>query len=76
MSDLLDRLQDMVIFKHDDMSVAQKAIDYIEAQAARIAKLEAALNDITARLLETFPGLKNLPPIQKTTAALKGGKDE
>lgn len=30
MNDLLERLQDMVIFKHDDLSVAQEAIDRIE----------------------------------------------
>ena len=44
MSNLLDRLQDMVAFKHDDMSVAKEAIDHIETQAARIAELEAALS--------------------------------
>lgn len=48
MSDLLDSLQDMVAFKHDDMSVAKEAIDHIETQAARIAKLEAALLSIAS----------------------------
>ena len=37
--DLLERLRDMVMFKHDDMGVAQEAID-------RIEDLEAALQDM------------------------------
>ena len=50
MSNLLDRLQDMVDFKHDDMDVAREAIEEIvkleaqhEEQAAEIARLRAAI---------------------------------
>lgn len=46
MSDLLDRLQDMVYLKYDDMNAAREAIHHIESQAARIAELEAALQDM------------------------------
>ncbi len=46
MSDLLDRLQDMVYVKYDDMNAAREAIHYIKTQAARIAELEAALSSI------------------------------
>jgi len=46
MSDLLDRLQDMVDFKHDDMDVAREAIEEITRLRARVAELETALQFI------------------------------
>jgi len=71
MSDLLDSLQDMVAFKHDDMSVAKEAINHIETQAARIAKLEAALQDMSKHVWRG--DWDKLKP--ETRALLPGGKD-
>ena len=62
MSDLLDRLQNMVDFKHDDMDVAREAIEEIvkleaqhDEQAATIARLWAKREALQARVakLET-----------------------
>ena len=57
MSDLLDRLQDMVDFKHDDMDVAREAIEEIvkleaqhNEQAATIARLWAKREALQARV--------------------------
>ena len=57
MSDLLDRLQDMVDFKHDDMDVAREAIEEIvkleaqhDEQAATIARLWAKREALQARV--------------------------
>ena len=55
MSDLLDRLQDMVYLKYDDMNAAREAIHHIESQAARIAELEAALHKIADRTKRAHP---------------------
>ena len=65
----------MIEFKHGAGRRLQEqhlkdALSEVKLLRARIAELEAALRDITARLLETFPGLKDLPPIQKARAAL------
>ncbi len=73
--DLVKRLRTEPNWMREDYPQSEAA-DRIEAQAARIAELEATLREITALLLSTFPGLKDLPPIQKVLGALEGGKDE
>ena len=54
MSDLLDRLQDMVDFKHDDMDVAREAIEEItrlraELATARREGMERAVSEVHVR---------------------------
>ena len=87
MSDLLDRLQDMVAFKHDDMSVAQEAIDRIESQAARIAEFEAAIYQYVNHVV-SYEGISFIDEMNEPLwaklindtwvkqAALKGGKKD
>ena len=65
MSDLLDRLQDMVDFKHDDMDVAREAIEEIvkleaqhDEQAATIARLWAKREALQKRVAELETALQ------------------
>ena len=55
-----------------DFSVCIRGADRIEAQAARIAKLEAALNQAKQHFLADEP----LAAFIEICAALAGGKDE
>ena len=67
MSDLLDRLQDMVDFKHDDMDVAREAIEEIvkleaqhNEQAATIARLWAKREALQKRVVELEGALSEM----------------
>lgn len=82
MSDLLDRLQDMVDFKHDDMDVAREAIEEIVKLEAQNDMLRHATDKLRAMLTELNARHE---PLQRAfitavellnDAALAGGKDE
>jgi hypothetical protein len=76
MSDLLDRLQDMVYLKYDDMNAAREAIHHIESQAARIAELEAALRNLDDMIVDLDAGHRELHEVSRfINAALTGGKE-
>lgn len=77
MSDLIQRLIDLALYKHSDVSVAEEAVDRIDAQAVRIGELEAALREIEYLDRPQVRGLPRRRTIQEIAKeALEGGKDE